>query len=239
MSILPLYHNVFLALRDQIVNGAYDSRKPLPGQGQLSAEFNVSRGTIRRALDLLEEEGLIERRQGARTYARALSYRASHQRKNLGALTHDKNYLRLLPGDVRHRYEVVKSDRELAKQFGQKKRLGRVVRLRKSRGKPYCLVITFMPLNIADHIDWEKLGDKPVITAAAEAGYDFARVEQAITATVANEEIAAALETPVGSPLLRVSGLFLDQDDNAIMRKDGYFYPESFEYRMTLYNQGT
>jgi DNA-binding GntR family transcriptional regulator len=48
-----------------------------------------------------------------------------------------------------------------------------------------------------------------------------------------------ALNVPVGSPVLRVSGLFIDTDGNAVMRKDGYFHPESFEYRTTLYKQGT
>ncbi|MGI9308267.1 MAG: UTRA domain-containing protein, partial [Gammaproteobacteria bacterium] len=80
------------------------------------------------------------------------------------------------------------------------------------------------------------LGSKPVITAASEAGFDFVKVEQTISATVANEEAAAAMNTPLGSPLLRVSGLFIAADGTAIMRKDGFFHPDSFEYRMTLQN---
>jgi DNA-binding GntR family transcriptional regulator len=93
-----------------------------------------------------------------------------------------------------------------------------------------------MPLEIADRIDWKRLGSRPVITAAIEAGYPFIKTEQVISATVADEEAATALGTPIGSPLLRLSGLFIDKEGNAVMRKDGYFRPESFEYRMTLYS---
>jgi GntR family transcriptional regulator len=235
MSLLPLYHRIFLALRDQIVNGVYDCRKPMPSENSLCAEFSVSRATIRRALGLLEEEGLVERRQGARTYAKAIGYKASQQRRNLDLLGRKKNHLELLPGDVSQHYKVVTPDKQLWRQFRKCDKLGRVERVRESRGRPYCFVVTYMPLEIANRIAWGKLGPKPVITAAVEAGFDFAKVEQTISATVADEESAAAMQSPIGSPLLRVSGLFIDAEGYAIMRKDGYFHPDSFEYSMTLY----
>jgi GntR family transcriptional regulator len=237
MSVLPLYHRVFLSLRDQIVNGICDWQKPLPSESQLSVEYGVSRATIRKALDLLEEEGLVTRRQGARTYPKMVGYKNVKQRRNLDLLAREKNHLELLPGEIEQHYEVIKTDKELARQFNKLDALGRVVRIRLSQGKPYCFVVTYMPLEIANRIDWAQLGSKPVITAAVEIGYDFRKVEQSITATVADEESAIAMKAPIGSPLLRMSGLFIDANDNAMMRKDGYFHPDSFEYRMTLYNK--
>jgi len=238
MSVLPLYHRIFLALRDQIVNGAYDWYEPMPTEKQLCSEYAVSRATIRHALDLLEEDGLIVRRQGARTYAKAFGYQASQQRRNLELITRGQKYhLDLFAGNINQQYLVVAADKTLLRQFQKQKKLGRVVRVRESKGKPYCFVVTYMPLEIADRIAWDTLGTKPVITAAVEAGYDYVKVEQLITAIVADEESAAAMEVPIGSPLLRVSGLFIDQHDNAVMRKDSYFHPANFEYRMTLYNK--
>jgi GntR family transcriptional regulator len=237
MSMLPLYHRIFLLLRDQIINGAYDCREPMPSEKNLCREFGVSRSTIRHALNLLEEEGMVDRRQGARTYAKALGYKASQQRQNLDLLGREKNYLDMLSGDIHQKYEVVDSDKQLWRQFNKQDKLGRVERIRESRGKPYCFVVTYMPLEIADCIAWEKLGSKPVISAVAEAGYDFVKVEQNITATVADEKSAVAIQVPIGSSLLRVSGLFIDSNDFAVMRKDGYFHPDAFEYSMTLYKK--
>jgi GntR family transcriptional regulator len=238
MSLLPLYHRVFISLRDQIVNGFYDRQEPLPSEAQLSVENGVSRATIRKALDLLEEEGLVVRRQGARTYPKILGYESSKQRRNLDLLAREKNHLDLLSGEIEQHYEVITTNKELARQFNKQKTLGRVIRVRSTKGKPYCYVVTYMPLKIANRIDWAQLGSKPVITAAVELGYDFIKVEQSISATVADEESAIAMKAPIGSPLLRMSGLFIDINDNAMMRKDGYFHPESFEYRMTLFNKG-
>jgi len=237
MNLLPLYHQVFLSLRDQIVNGAYDWREPLPSESQLRAEYDVSRSTVRRALDLLEEEGLVERRQGARTYIKALGYLPGQQRRNLDLVAQADNYKELFAGDIQQNYSVIKPDRELSRQFPNHKQLGRVVRVRELKGEPFCFVITYMPLQLADQINWAKLGSTPVITAVADAGYEFVKTEQVITATAADEESAVALNTPIGSALLRVSGLFIDADDKAVMRKDGYFRPESFEYRTTLFSR--
>ena len=235
MSVIPLYHRIFLALRDQIVNGQFDNRTPLPSEKKLCGDYDVSRATIRKALNLLEQDGLIKRRQGAPTYARALGYKGSQLRGNLDILGRKGGYGELLPGEVSHEYAVVKPDKETWRQFEKQDELGCVVRVREADGQPYCFVKTYMPLGIAEQINWTELGDTPVITAVVAAGYAFVKTEQIISAVTADDESAAALEVPVGSPLLRVSGLFVDAEEKAVMRKDGYFRPESFEYRMTLY----
>jgi GntR family transcriptional regulator len=239
MNVLPLYHRVFLSLREQIVNGGYDWREPLPSESQLCKEYEVSRATIRRALDLLEQEGLVDRRQGARTYIRALGYQPGQQRRNLDLVTQADNYKELFAGDIQQSYSVIETDRELARQFDKRKQLACVMRIRELKRKPFCFVITYMPLELADQINWHKIGSTPVITAVEQAGYDFVKTEQVITATVADEEAAVALDVPIGSPLLRVSGLFIDHDDRVVMRKDGYFVPDSFEYRTTIYSHST
>ena len=236
MATLPLYYRTYLTLRDRIVNGDYDPQQPLPGEQQFAADLGVSRATLRRAFDLLAEEGLVERRQGKRTYPRVLGYEARRQRRNLELGSSVTGYKNLFPGTVEMDLQQVSPDSELRLQFGRRK-LGRVIRVRTSAGKPYCFVVTYLPLTIAAKIDWPALGRTPVISAVESAGYPFAKVEQVITATVADEQSAAALNVPLGSALLRISGLFLDGKGGAVMRKDGYFLPDSFEYRTTVHKK--
>ena len=56
---------VYLVLRDRIAGGHYADKAALPVEQDLASEHGVSRATVRRALDALETEGLITRRQGA------------------------------------------------------------------------------------------------------------------------------------------------------------------------------
>ncbi|MFL2101076.1 GntR family transcriptional regulator [Desemzia sp. FAM 23991] len=62
------YEQVAQAIRDRIQNGTYTLKSALPDQMQLCKEFGASRITIKRALNLLIEEGYLYSRQGSGTY---------------------------------------------------------------------------------------------------------------------------------------------------------------------------
>ena len=48
---VPLYHQIFLILRNRIFGGEVQSGELVPGEQELAAEFNVSRITAKRALN--------------------------------------------------------------------------------------------------------------------------------------------------------------------------------------------
>ena len=59
-------NNIVEELRCRILSGIYPQGK-LPGERELASELAVGRGTVRAALQLLENEGVVERRRGAGT----------------------------------------------------------------------------------------------------------------------------------------------------------------------------
>ncbi len=60
----PLYLTIYQTLRDKILKGTIQPGERLPTELELSKAYNVSRITSKRALNELENEGLINRRQG-------------------------------------------------------------------------------------------------------------------------------------------------------------------------------
>lgn len=65
---IPKYYQVYLALKEKIQEGMYASETPIPSERQLVELFDVSRITIVKAIDLLVQDGLIERHQGLGNY---------------------------------------------------------------------------------------------------------------------------------------------------------------------------
>lgn len=61
----PRYQRIIDALRQQITSGSLAVGDALPSEGALREQFQVSRHTIREALRVLRDEGLIESRQGS------------------------------------------------------------------------------------------------------------------------------------------------------------------------------
>jgi len=65
-----MYERIASMLREQILSGELGWGERLPSQDVLSERFDVSRIVARRALDILEREGLIDRIQGGGAYVR-------------------------------------------------------------------------------------------------------------------------------------------------------------------------
>lgn len=64
------YAALAAALRQRVVAGEWPPGSALPAETRLAAEHGVALGTLRRALELLAEQGLIERRHGKGTFVR-------------------------------------------------------------------------------------------------------------------------------------------------------------------------
>ena len=68
-----MWLQLYETLRERIERGTYRERTPIPSINQLDQEFAVSRGTIRKVLRLLAEEGWINPLPGRGTYVRPRS----------------------------------------------------------------------------------------------------------------------------------------------------------------------
>src|SRR5262245_22052084 len=85
----PLYMQVRDALAERIATGHWRPGAAIANEGDLAREFGVSSGTMRKALDLLESEHLLTRRQGRGTFvndqtSEELSVRYSNIRNREG-----------------------------------------------------------------------------------------------------------------------------------------------------------
>ena len=69
---MPLAEKVYHALHARILNGDYPANEKLPPEMQLSEEFGVSRPVLRAALERLREDGMVQSRQGAGSFVRAV-----------------------------------------------------------------------------------------------------------------------------------------------------------------------
>src|SRR6266704_3623729 len=84
-----MYERIAAALREQILSGELGWGDRLPTQDVISETHGVSRIVARRALDILEAEGLIDRMQGGGAFVRRhqplIRRSALHYRSNPGA----------------------------------------------------------------------------------------------------------------------------------------------------------
>ena len=63
----PLYHQIYLVLRNKILTGEYKYGSQILGEMEASEVFEVSRITAKRALNELAEGGFVKRERGRGT----------------------------------------------------------------------------------------------------------------------------------------------------------------------------
>jgi DNA-binding GntR family transcriptional regulator len=68
----PAYLHIVATLAERVTSGVYTDGERLPSGSQLCREFGVSPMTVRKALAILENKGLVSGKQGRGTYARSV-----------------------------------------------------------------------------------------------------------------------------------------------------------------------
>jgi len=236
---LPRYHQVYLVLREQIVEGRFEPAKALPGEHDLAGAFGVSRVTMRAALDRLAEEGLIERQRGRGTFARAGRRAHAVARADLSGLFENlvtlglKTSVRLVDlATIPAADDVAEALRVDAGAPVQK-----AIRVRSFKGAPFSHITTFVPTAVAS-FDRRELAARPMLALLEESGVKVASADQTISAKLADQAIAPLLEVELGAPLLSVTRIVYGERERPVQLLRGLYRPDRYEYHMHLTRAG-
>lgn len=82
----PKYFDLMEELEQKILSGTYRAGDKLPSENELSRDYQVSRQTVRKALEILEEKGLTYARHGSGTFVSGMSH-AFMKSKNIAVIT--------------------------------------------------------------------------------------------------------------------------------------------------------
>ncbi len=98
-ALTPKYALVANTIEKRITRGTYRAGMRIPSEQQLMAEFEVSRPTVVRALDILRRDGLIVARQGQGRFVRA-GGRAVAQAQEAAGLLRGAGWIAVEPQDA-------------------------------------------------------------------------------------------------------------------------------------------
>jgi GntR family transcriptional regulator len=74
---LPAYAQLASRIKQQIADGVYPPGSQIPTENALSKSFGISPMTVRRAIGLLTEEGLLKASQGRGTFVQSIEWQSS------------------------------------------------------------------------------------------------------------------------------------------------------------------
>jgi GntR family transcriptional regulator len=234
---VPAHEEISDVIRKEILAGKYESKKPLPTEAQLCQRFGASRFTIRQALDTLVVEGLIYRRAGSGTFVTSLPRHKPYVRI-LGSV---EDALAL--GDETYFYPEHSLRLESNKYAAECLRLEEaevwVLRgIRHLAEMPFGYWQIYLPPDIVTLLGegFTGRGQPNVISKVTrETGARILRAEQVVSAELADDKVAEALEVDVSSPILRIERLYFDETDDPLELAVSKYRPDRYNYRVDLF----
>jgi GntR family transcriptional regulator len=236
----PLYHQIYLLMRQKITEGSFKDGELLPGEIDLAGLYGVSRITVKRALDELARDGFVSRRRGrgtSVTHAPTESaVRASFegQLEDLLAMGLETKVKLLDFGFINASDEVT-----AALGLPPGARVQRSIRVRSSKSGPFSYLTTFVPGDIGERIGRKALAGRPLLAILEDLGVRIAIAEQTISATLADTTTAAALDMAVGGALIQVMRIVQDQDGRPVEFITALYRPDRYQVSMTLSRRDT
>ena len=234
---IPKYYQLANILRQQIEHGDFQTHDAIPSERKLEQRYNLSRPTIRQAIDLLSRQGYLYRVHGKGTFVSPPKLQKGIL--ELTSFSEDMRNRGLKPGQRILEFGYVKPDSKTRQQLeitDNEKKVLRIKRLRFGDEEPMGLQDSFLALDSKHTITREEIEDKGSIYVILQEKFGIypTEADETLEVTLATREEAELLNIKEGSPLLLNERTLWSQDRKAIEFVRILYRGDRYKYYMRL-----
>ena len=209
-------------------SGALAAGRLLPSEADLGDTYGASRVTIRRALEVLRDEGLVDARQGFGWFVAVAPLRQSTAR--LGTIEDQ-----LIDSGIKPERQILEfafetASTEISRILNTRDVL-RVKRLNLADGEPFAVVTVWCRADLGQHLSRADVERSPFYELL---DIPLAKATQTIGADAAAKDDALLLGVPPGSPILRCRRVTSDADGRAVLVSEHLFAAHRTEFVVEL-----
>lgn len=234
---LPLYHRLRDAFAEQIAQRQWRPEESIPTEAELAKEHRVSIGTVRKAIDELVDDGVLERFQGRGTFVRRPQFNSSlfrFFRFYRGGQAENR-----IPASRILKREVAEPPPAVASALRLQPGTAAIhfSRLRTVDNQPLLLETIWLPMHRFAPLlkmDPREFGDLLYPLYEQHCGMAVASAEETLTAEVAAAKYARSLGVAVGSPLIVIDRLALAYDREPLEWRRSRGPADKFRYQVEI-----
>jgi len=232
----PLYEEVKKKITLSLVQGEWSPGEVIPSEIELANIYNVSQGTVRKAIDELSAESILVRRQGKGTYV------ASHNEESIQLrflrLTSTFGLKEKLDNQLIS-FSKEKATNKLAKilNINSASTIVSIKRLLTFNKKPLIFDVIKIPALSFRGLTAEKINEKKGVMYRmyeTDFGVRMLSADEKIKAVSASSESALLLDVKENSPLLSVERLSYTYDNKPLEWRLGLCITDNHYYRSEL-----
>ncbi len=232
----PLYRQIKDLMIRALAAGEWRPGDAIPSEGELASRFNVSQGTVRKAIDEMAGENLLVRRQGKGTFVATHSDPRSFYR-----------FLRLVPDSGKNAHavsdpfscEIIAATFEVSKMLGisEGSQVVCVERLLRFNAEPVVFDQIYLLADLFSGLTLAQLGGgERSLYSLFESDYGVRMIhaEERLRAVPADRRSAKLLNVSEGEPLMLVERTAYTYGNKPVEWRRGLYCTRSHFYRNDL-----
>ncbi|GII42063.1 GntR family transcriptional regulator [Planotetraspora phitsanulokensis] len=230
-SPVPLYHQLAEQLSSAIASGTLQPGDPFENEIALAERLNLSRPTVRRAIQELVNQGLLLRRRGLGT---TVANRKVHRRAELTSLYDDLKRDGGRPATTVLRHEIVRDERvATALDLPADAELLAIVRLRLSDDRPLAIMHNWLP-PVYNDIAREDLEGAGLYAVMRDRGVRPVVAHQTIGARTPTAAERRHLGLKPSEPVLTMTRVAFDAVGNAVEYGDHCYRAQDYSIEVMV-----
>lgn len=228
----PLYKRIAGRIKEDITSGVLKVGDAIPTEAHLSQQFEASRVTVRQAIKLLVEEGLLEKIQGSGTYVS--EGKIEHNVFELQSFTEEMKRLNKVPENRILDFQLVAPSSHVKRylHLHEDEKVFYVRRQRLVDEVPYVLEDTYLPVSMFPNLSYQIMTGSKYDYIEKERGMRIKESFQEIIPVLPDQDIATYLNVNRQSPILKVQSYSMFEDETVFEYSEVYFKSE--EYKFTI-----
>lgn len=237
-----MYLQVAQGLERRIHGGELRPGSALPAERELAAQLRVSRVTVRQALALLAQQGLLTRRHGSGTFVAspASETRPSRPLGLLSSFSEDVRSRGQTPGAQVLAFEQGRPTphETMSLALSPSEGVYRLRRLRTSSGEALAVEDSTLPAALVGPLSASDVTDASLYALLAARGLGPRRAIRHLRAVNADSQLAGLLGVPVGAALLATERVSWTTGGRPVEYARAHYRGDRYDFVMELHGEG-
>ena len=211
------YLDIKKDLLDKILSGVYQQGSIIPNEYELAEIYNVSRPTIRKAVQILVDEGYLEKRKKRGTIVCDPTIRQEFAQV-IQTFNKEVKEKGLTPSTKVLTFKQEKAEEEVRQKLNLKEteKVYKLVRLRYVDDQPNVLVTTYETCRLFYHLSEVDFEKESLYQTFHKEGRDITSIQRKLDVILADETCADLLDVKNGDPLFYFHSTGYDESHTAI-----------------------
>ena len=234
--LLPIYHQIRNKIKEWIVSKEYGLGEQIPSETDLAKMFGVTRMTVRQAIALLIQEGLLNRKRGSGTFVTSDAELVGGLSLDFTGFMDGLFYQVSKSKSIHVQKENISTPRIVKEKLKtEAEQICKVERVRMLNDRIFAFTINYLPVDIGDQIEVQTLYEKPMLQILEQdLNVEFDEALQTIEAAFSDQYVSEMMKIPSGSPILFVERIMYDVKKKPFELVQTYYRGDIYKYVVRL-----